>query len=97
MEPQLLRVFLPRKRTCLDRSTRKPKVVDQCSLGGGFQKTIGMELERKTVSYKDICIGVNGHNLSEEDADLFEEGPSREEGEHSGEEANSGFMEILSA
>ncbi|KAJ1401979.1 hypothetical protein SESBI_28350 [Sesbania bispinosa] len=31
-----------------------------------------MGIERKTISYKDICLGVNGHNICEEDVELFE-------------------------
>ncbi|KAJ1400563.1 o-Glycosyl hydrolase family 30 [Sesbania bispinosa] len=77
----------------LDRSTKKPKVVDKgdsplvadaqqgvevvqpnvttandINLGQNlFETTIGMGMERKMISYKDICVGVNGHNVSEED------------------------------
>ncbi|KAJ1418742.1 hypothetical protein SESBI_15679 [Sesbania bispinosa] len=71
----------------LDRSTKKPKVVEevvqdkearenaqgvQQEGGSLFQTTIGLNLERKTISYKDICLGVNGHNVSEEDVFFFE-------------------------
>ncbi|KAJ1413047.1 hypothetical protein SESBI_19978 [Sesbania bispinosa] len=37
-----------------------------------FQTTIGMGLERKMISYKDVCLGVNGHNTSEEDTLFFD-------------------------
>ncbi|KAJ1416228.1 Zinc finger, CCHC-type [Sesbania bispinosa] len=39
-----------------------------------FQTTIGMGMERKLVSYKDVCLGVNGHNQSKDDVELFAEG-----------------------
>ncbi|KAJ1403694.1 Zinc finger, CCHC-type [Sesbania bispinosa] len=68
----------PKVSTLDDASTRavngqeKPQanVVNGGSL---FQTTIGLGMERKMVSYKDICIGVNGHNVSEEDVVFFEE------------------------
>ncbi|KAJ1394112.1 hypothetical protein SESBI_34415 [Sesbania bispinosa] len=68
----------PKVSTLDDVSTRavngqeKPQanVVNGGSL---FQTTIGLGMERKMVSYKDICIGVNGHNVSEEDVVFFKE------------------------
>ncbi|KAJ1384862.1 hypothetical protein SESBI_42174 [Sesbania bispinosa] len=38
-----------------------------------FQTTTNLGLERKMVSYKDVCLGVNGHNMSEEDLEFFQE------------------------
>ncbi|KAJ1380322.1 hypothetical protein SESBI_46128 [Sesbania bispinosa] len=37
-----------------------------------FQTATGMGLERKVVSYKDVCLGVNGHNICSDD-DMFPE------------------------
>ncbi|KAJ1401829.1 hypothetical protein SESBI_28459 [Sesbania bispinosa] len=72
----------------LDRSKKKHKVdaepsnssVVECNgsvpqLGNQtvlFPTTIDIGMERKTISYKDICLGVNGHNICEEDMELFE-------------------------
>ncbi|KAJ1391162.1 Zinc finger, CCHC-type [Sesbania bispinosa] len=51
-----------------------------------------MGMERKLVSYKDVCLGVNGHNLSEDDAELFAEGlPEHTEGV-AGVEVSSHFL-----
>ncbi|KAJ1443601.1 hypothetical protein SESBI_00185 [Sesbania bispinosa] len=63
--------------------------------GVEFQTAIGMGLQRKMVSYKDVCLGVNGHNVSEEDAFFFDaENPMVEEdggtkGDHAGD---NGFL-----
>ncbi|KAJ1388716.1 hypothetical protein SESBI_38910 [Sesbania bispinosa] len=38
-----------------------------------FQTATGMGLDREMVSYKDICLGVNVHNVSEEDMEFMEE------------------------
>ncbi|KAJ1443649.1 hypothetical protein SESBI_00237 [Sesbania bispinosa] len=68
----------PKVSTLDDASTRavngqeKPQA-NVVSGGSIFQTTIGLGMERKMVSYKDICIGVNGHNVSEEDVVFFKE------------------------
>ncbi|KAJ1384393.1 Endonuclease/exonuclease/phosphatase superfamily [Sesbania bispinosa] len=51
--------------------TQPAKRVIPCTRVIQFQTATNMGLERKMVSYKDICIGVNGHNQSEEDTELF--------------------------
>ncbi|KAJ1400461.1 hypothetical protein SESBI_29527 [Sesbania bispinosa] len=60
------------EKDLLDRSKKKSKVTRQEVLDA-IHTTIGLSLERKTISYKDICIGVNGHNTSEEDALFFQD------------------------
>ncbi|KAJ1378330.1 Zinc finger, CCHC-type [Sesbania bispinosa] len=60
-----------------------------CNREVQFQTATSMGLERKMVSYKDICIGVNGHNLSEEDADLF---VAADGGEKEGADAGPQFV-----
>ncbi|KAJ1393807.1 hypothetical protein SESBI_34691 [Sesbania bispinosa] len=53
------------------QETQAAKSAIPCTRVVQFQTATNMGLERKMVSYKDICIGVNGHNQSEEDTELF--------------------------
>ncbi|KAJ1427426.1 hypothetical protein SESBI_09679 [Sesbania bispinosa] len=91
----------------LNRSKKKPKVVMEGSSSSRsnpnetvpvqpikFQTTIGMSLDRKVVSYKDIFLGVNGHNISEDDAEMFEEDRLLQEQPpvEEGSEGNSAFL-----
>ncbi|KAJ1408076.1 LysR family transcriptional regulator [Sesbania bispinosa] len=66
------------------------------SVGGvsGSETTIGLGLERKVISYKDVCLGVNGHNISEEDAMFFEEHNMYNEkrGPVNGDKEDLGFL-----
>ncbi|KAJ1378237.1 hypothetical protein SESBI_48068, partial [Sesbania bispinosa] len=82
---------LPARTTQVEvKSTR----VVPCK-GVEFQTATGMGLEKRMVSYKDICLGVNGHNASEDDAFFFdaENHMAEEDGgtevDHAGE---SGFL-----
>ncbi|KAJ1377585.1 Endonuclease/exonuclease/phosphatase superfamily [Sesbania bispinosa] len=83
----------------LDQSKKKPKEVAKGAANTGVHgrmeaTTIGMSLERKTISYKDVCLGVNGHNTSEEDA-LFFEVCNNEEGtgvHQNNHETDNGFL-----
>ncbi|KAJ1389991.1 hypothetical protein SESBI_37810 [Sesbania bispinosa] len=67
--------FPPKKKTCWTDLQRNPKWQGWWSKLPRLQRTFwGMErrLMRKTISYKDICLGVNGHNVSEDDAFFFD-------------------------
>ncbi|KAJ1377613.1 hypothetical protein SESBI_48706 [Sesbania bispinosa] len=59
-----------------------------------FQTTIGMGLERKMISCKDVCLGVNGHNTSEEDVLFFDvvDHEGANEGEHVSHDQDHGFL-----
>ncbi|KAJ1404642.1 Zinc finger, CCHC-type [Sesbania bispinosa] len=72
------------EKDLLSRSTKKAKDIDigECSSSlvketppsqlENFHVAAEKGTDRKTVSYKDVCLGVNGHNVSEEDKELFE-------------------------
>ncbi|KAJ1400049.1 hypothetical protein SESBI_29885 [Sesbania bispinosa] len=70
------------------QQTHVPKNV----IGGAHvQASTGLVFERKTISYKDICLGVNGHNLSEKDVVFFEEANQyKEDGSTGGNKESSG-------
>ncbi|KAJ1428453.1 Zinc finger, CCHC-type [Sesbania bispinosa] len=57
-----------------------------------FKTASGEYFDRKMVSYKDVCLGVNGHHLSEEDAELFEAEAMDQGGAHQDQAEQSEFM-----